>query len=496
MQGVRRLARERPELVGLAAIVALGAGLRFATLGLQSYRYDEAVTALRVIHPSLFSTFSTVAHSESSPPLYYVAAWLWSRAFGTGEVGLRSLSAIAGTASIAVIYFATATLTTRRAGLIAAAIVAVNPVLIWFSQDARAYSLVFLLTCLSFYSFASALRAQGKPNRGTLTGWALCSALALATHYFAVFVVVPEAIILLWRSRWRRPVLIACACIAAAGALLMPIAVQQADHGHADWISRQGLGERLGRTSAKLVGDDTGDEHGARQAGPLPLLLPLALAACAALLLAFRADASERRAASPIAYLALAGVLAPLLLALVGKDYLVGRNMLPVFVPAIALVACGFAVRRAGMGGLALATAFCLAGLAFTVQIDRRARYQREDLANAAARIGALRPGRAVVTVRFAADWPLMYYLDAHRASRRSLRLREIDLVGSAGNADRYARRLLPRSFRRAGSEPVSWNYSLTRFRSPAPAVVPLRLLDEGRLVGGGETAAVLAPGR
>src|SRR5205823_4413733 len=107
------------------AIVALAAGLRFATLGLQSYRYDEAVTALRVIHPSLFSTFSAVPHSESSPPLYYVAAWFWSRAFGTGEVGLRSLSAIAGTASIAVIYFATATLTTRRAGLIAAAIVAV-----------------------------------------------------------------------------------------------------------------------------------------------------------------------------------------------------------------------------------------------------------------------------------------------------------------------------------------------------------------------------------
>ncbi|MEK6251227.1 MAG: glycosyltransferase family 39 protein [Actinomycetota bacterium] len=496
MQRARRLLREQPELAVLAAIVLLGGGLRFATLGLQSYRYDEAVTAVRVLHPSLFDTLSTVPNSESSPPLYYAVAWLWSRLFGVGEVGLRSLSALAGTASIIVIYLAASTLTTRRVGLIAAAIVAVNPVLIWFSQDARAYSLVFLLTCLSFLFFARALRAaeQG-PSRGVLAGWALFSALALATHYFAIFVVAPEAALMLWRTVRRRQVVIACACVAAVAALLLPIALQQASHQRAQWIAREPLGQRLERSAAKLVGDDNGDEHGTRLAGPFPLALPAGLAIAAGCLIGLLAGNDERRRLVPALWVAAAGVGVPLLLALAGSDYLVGRNILPVFVPLIVIIAAGFGVRRAGLAGLALAAAFCLLGLAFTIQIDRLQKYQRENLANAAAAIGPAHGQRAVVTVDNFGDLPLMYYLDAHRASGSLAPLSEIDLVGSKSNADRYARSLLPRQFQRVESKPVSWNFTLTRFRARRPVAVPLRILHQGRLVGGGRVASVLVPG-
>ncbi|HXV06174.1 MAG TPA: hypothetical protein VFP23_09765, partial [Solirubrobacterales bacterium] len=106
MSRARRWAADSPHLVLLAGIVALGAALRFATLDLQSYRYDEAVTVARILHPNLFDTLATVPRSESTPPLYYALAWLWSRPFSTGEVGLRSLSALAGTASIPVVYLA------------------------------------------------------------------------------------------------------------------------------------------------------------------------------------------------------------------------------------------------------------------------------------------------------------------------------------------------------------------------------------------------------
>ena len=233
----------------MAGIVILGAGLRFATLDLQSYRYDEAVTVVRVLHPSFFDTVSAVPHSESTPPLYYMLAWLWSRPFGTGEIGLRSLSALAGTASIAVIYLAAVELgMRRRVGLVGAAIVAVSPVLIWFSQDARAYSLAFLLSALSLLLFARALR---DPRRGTLVSWGIISALALATHYFAGFVVVPEAVLLLFWSGERRRVAAALLILAAAAALQLPIAIQQAEHSHASWISEQPLGEpheRAGRS--------------------------------------------------------------------------------------------------------------------------------------------------------------------------------------------------------------------------------------------------------
>jgi uncharacterized membrane protein len=94
MSVFRRIAGS-PHLVWLAGIVLLGALLRFATLDLQSYRFDEAVTVGRVLQPSLFSTLSAVPRSESTPPLYYLVAWIWSRPFGTGEVWMRSLSALA-----------------------------------------------------------------------------------------------------------------------------------------------------------------------------------------------------------------------------------------------------------------------------------------------------------------------------------------------------------------------------------------------------------------
>jgi mannosyltransferase len=497
MSAVRRLERS-PQLAILAGIVLLGAALRFATLDLQSYRYDEAVTVGRVLHANFLDTFSEVPNSESTPPLYYLVAWLWSKPFGTGEVGLRSLSALAGTASILVVYLGALALPLpRRAGLIAAAAVAVSPVLIWFSQDARAYALVFLLTALSFLFFA---RARRGASRRDLAWWSATSALALATHYFAGFVVVPEAVLLLagW-PRWGRPeagpdrraVAVAIAGILAMGALLLPIALQQRDHAHAGWIAQQPIGERLERASAKLLGDDNGDEHGTRQTDPVPLAVPVLLALGALALLLWRGGPEERRGAGLAALVGGAAVALPLLLAAAGSDYFDGRNMLPAFVPLLILLGAGFGARRAGWLGLGLAGAFLLCSLLFTIEIDRLPRLQREDLRNAAAVVGTLGPHDAVVANRYAASQPLRYYLGAVVAKGSLPPLREIDLVGSAA-ATESAGRLLPGPFHRVGSRAVSYDFTLTRFRASRPVRVSRAALERGALVGGGGRASVL----
>jgi mannosyltransferase len=468
----------------------VGAVLRFATLDLQSYRYDEAVTVARILHPNLFDTLATVPKSESTPPLYYALAWLWSRPFGIGEVGLRSLSALAGTASIVVVYLGAVSLPLpRRAGLIGAAIVAVSPVLIWFSQDARAYALAFLLTALSFLFFARARRSGAKRD---LAWWAACSALALATHYFAGFVVAPEAALLLWGSAERRRVAVAIAAVLAAGALLLPIGLRQAENAHAGWIAEQPLSQRLERAAAKLVGDDNGNEHGARSPGPIPLGVPAALALAALALLLWRGDPDERRGAGIAAAVGLAGVGLPLLLGAFGADYLDGRNLIPVFAPLVVLIGAGFGVRRAGPAGLGLAAAFCLCSLAFALEIDRLPRLQREDLRGAAEQVGPLRRDKAVVTIRYSGNQPLRYYLGASFARGPLPPLREIDLVGSGRAARKSARRLLPPAFHRVESKPVSYNFTLTRYRAGHPVRVPLRVLERGALVGGGRRASVL----
>jgi mannosyltransferase len=494
----------------LGGLLLLGAVLRFATLDLQSYRYDEAVTVGRVLHPSLFDTLSAVPRSESTPPLYYALAWGWSRVFGSGEIGLRSFSALAGTASIGVVYLAALALPLRRrAGLVAAAIVAVNPVLIWFSQDARAYALVFLLTALSFLFFARARRsgAGGRGEGGArsdLAWWAVSSVLALWTHYFAAFVVIPEALFLLTSSfvvhmdykrrsqqRSRGQMWVAVGAVAAAGALLLPIALRQHGNAHASWIAEQPISERLERAGAKLVGADNGEEHGSREPGPIPLGVPAVLALAALALLLWRGDDLERRGGTLAASVGAAGIAIPLVLGLLGADYLDGRNLIPVLVPLAVLLGAGFGVRRAGWIGLAAGAVFCLCALAYTVEIDRLPRLQREDLRNAAEQIEPLRPGTAVVTVKYSANQQLRWYLGARFAGGELPPLRQIDLVGSA-SAERSARELLPAAFHRVESRPVSYDFTLARFRAAHPVHVPLRALERGALVGGGANASVL----
>ena len=184
----------------LLLIVGLGAVLRFATLDVQGFWLDEQAT-LDVIEghgegSGLVDVLRSVQFGESNPPVYYILLSFWEKVFGSGEVGIRSLSALAGTAAIPVVYLATTALGTRRAGLIAAAITATSPMLIWYSQEARNYELLVLLGALSFLCFARALDESG---HRWLFSWGLVSALALSTHYFAIALIVPEVILLLWR---------------------------------------------------------------------------------------------------------------------------------------------------------------------------------------------------------------------------------------------------------------------------------------------------------
>src|SRR4051795_10222273 len=166
-------------LTALLALILLGAGLRFATLDLQSYWYDEAVT-VGIVRMDFGGMLSAIYHHESTPPLYYVLAWMWGKVFGTGEVGLRSLSAVFGTASIPVFYAAARELVSRPVGLAVAALAAFNPLLVWYSQEARGYALLALLGGVSLLFFARALR--GRDSR-SLAWWAVFSGLALLTHY-------------------------------------------------------------------------------------------------------------------------------------------------------------------------------------------------------------------------------------------------------------------------------------------------------------------------
>jgi uncharacterized membrane protein len=146
----------------LIAITALAALLRLGTLGMQSFWYDEAFTPVHVLHASLGATLHAVVHTENTPPLWYVLEWGVSRALGTGVVALRLLSALAGIATVPVAWAIGRELAGRRAAIVTAALVAVNPLFVWYSQEARAYGLFVLTSSLAMLCF---LRARREPTR-------------------------------------------------------------------------------------------------------------------------------------------------------------------------------------------------------------------------------------------------------------------------------------------------------------------------------------------
>jgi hypothetical protein len=187
--------RERPRVVVLTVcgLAVLGAVVRFYGLAHQGLWFDEANTA-QLVGFSPGDMLGLIPQTESTPPLYYMVAWVWVRVFSNDAAGLRSLSTAAGVLVIPVAYAAAAELVSRRAGGICAALSACNPFLIWYSQEARSYQLLVLLTGLALWAFARARRDPSPVNVGL---WVLAAGLSMATHYFATLAIVPQAIALL-----------------------------------------------------------------------------------------------------------------------------------------------------------------------------------------------------------------------------------------------------------------------------------------------------------
>ncbi|MGE5407137.1 MAG: glycosyltransferase family 39 protein [Syntrophothermus sp.] len=463
MPAARRLVAS-PALLALGAIVLLGGVLRFATLDLQSYRYDEAVTAGRVLVASLPGTMHRVWTSESTPPLYYLVAWGWSHLFGVREVGLRSLSALFGTATVPVACLAGRELLDRRTGLAAGAIVAVSPILVWYSQDARAYALLVLLSAAALVFFFRALRTGAARDLGW---WAAFSALALASHYFAVFPMAIEAALLAARVRPLRRLGWALAAIAAAGLALSPIALHQAQGTNNDWIGSSSLAGRLHDAAiAFLAGEEALLKHAA---------IPGLLCASAVALLLWRGGAEERRAAGLSAAVGVGGIALAIASAALGPDYVLGRNLLPALLPLALVVAVGTATRRAGRVGLAVLAALVAYLLAFDVYADFHPALQREDWRAAAAAIGAPRVPRAIVAYEQGGE-PLSFYLGhgereaKWKSWRRSpVPVAEVDVV--SGRPPPPGARTLPPGFREVERRTLG-RMTLLRYRAPAPVLL------------------------
>jgi uncharacterized membrane protein len=197
-------------------ILALGTVLRLIRLGSQSFWYDEVYSA----NLSAKSLQAVIPRFGQTPTLYHILLHFWLF-LGRSDTMIRLLSVLFGVVALWVIYLLGRNFLDARHGLLCSFLLAISPFHIWYSQEARMYTLLILLSMVSVFFFLKFLQGQ----RGWPTvWWVVTSGLAIYTHYYAAFILFFQVIFFSvfhkkYRSLWRR----FCYVLGYTAVIVLPI---------------------------------------------------------------------------------------------------------------------------------------------------------------------------------------------------------------------------------------------------------------------------------
>jgi uncharacterized membrane protein len=186
----------------LAGCLLVAVALRFFHLDFQSLWVDELFSVV-FSHPDLGLSQIAAAYADDVHPLGYplLLHW-WLGFFGDTGLAARALSAVFGVLGVAAMYAAGRWCFDLRTGIFAAVLTTVNWFHLAYSQEARAYSLVFLLAALSNWAFIAVL---GRPGWRTAGFYGLATAAAIHVHYYgivALFGQLAAALVMPLSGRW------------------------------------------------------------------------------------------------------------------------------------------------------------------------------------------------------------------------------------------------------------------------------------------------------
>jgi 4-amino-4-deoxy-L-arabinose transferase-like glycosyltransferase len=185
------------------AVLLGSAAIRWYHLGTQSFWFDETYTAY-VAGQTPDHMMQFLIADGVHPPLYYWFMAVWIRIFGTGEWVLRFPSALSGVLSVLCLYLLVRKIAGKSEAILAAVLLGISPFAVWYSQDARMYSMVCLAAVTAVFFFWNVLEKITIKN---ILGLILSHAALYGLHYFGVFILLAEFcfLILFWRKykgRW------------------------------------------------------------------------------------------------------------------------------------------------------------------------------------------------------------------------------------------------------------------------------------------------------
>lgn len=333
--------------ITLGIIVLAAAALRIYKIGGYSLWGDEGFSAAIVMQS--WRPFWLSLIYEPSTAGYFVLLKLWTLGFGSGGVALRSFSALIGIVLIGTIYCFGKRLFSRRTGLIAAAMTALCPVQIWYSQEVRGYSLYVLLSALCWLAFLAALR---NPRSQNLSIWSALTVLTGYCHFIGLGIIPAQSVCIAIRrpdSRITRQLALATAASLIALAPI-PIFMATLYSGQVSWILPLSWAQ-IGQVFVTIAG-------GMDSKSGVVICLIYLLFLGEALFVSFQNRRDPNGLESCL--FALAGVLVPIIVTVGGAFFvpmLVARYLLVCFPPFVVLAAQGLLTFRSPKAAFILVAA-------------------------------------------------------------------------------------------------------------------------------------------
>lgn len=171
----------------LTIIVTIGAALRIYHIDYNSIWLDEAATYVHSLTLSgIFDYTSSVDYFN--PPLFFLFEFVMIQIAGASEWGLRFFPALFGILTIPAAYLMGKEFHDKYTGLITAIIFTFSPFLIYYSQEARAFSMLLFLCTILMYTFLKAMKSN---DRKDWIAFGIVAAVTFATHFYgAVFIAI------------------------------------------------------------------------------------------------------------------------------------------------------------------------------------------------------------------------------------------------------------------------------------------------------------------
>lgn len=181
-------------------IILIAFLMRTYRIGQQEVWLDEALSFLKAVTPQWLGS---AALSENTPPMYYLLLRAWLGLASWSDASLRIPSAVFGTLFVLAVIWVGKDVFDKRVGLWSGFWTSVNPDHIYYSQEARAYSLLALTLILTYLALWHALTVN------TWRRWALvfaCMLLSLYSHYSAILGLLPTVLLVLsWPKVDNKP---------------------------------------------------------------------------------------------------------------------------------------------------------------------------------------------------------------------------------------------------------------------------------------------------